>query len=207
MAAVNFSLIRGRVILFVTVLCGCGLLLAGGFSLVSKKQGTLFSVQAKQSGVELEIERLQGMMALFENYQAEYRSYVEKGFLGRENRLSWVESLENIAHQLGLNDLRYHIEPQRKVSSLLTEIPLNIEISASKLSVETSLVHEGDLIALLDDLGGVESGLLIVDNCKVERLASGPELSSSGNFEAKCSTQRYTASYTDAVVSQWDDET
>ncbi|MBV1931763.1 MAG: hypothetical protein KUG71_08590 [Porticoccaceae bacterium] len=166
----------------------------------------LFSVESELDEIQLEIKSLQGMVTLFENYRAEYQRYVSRGFLDQENRLSWVESLENTANDLGLNELRYHIEPQQQVLTLVGGVPAGINLAASKLSIESNLVHEGDLIMLLDGLTEVRSGLLVVDGCKIDRVVRNADLTIDANFKANCDTHWYTARYTSDMIFELDDE-
>ena len=191
----DFSLLRQRIILFGCVVTVCALLLWFGFSQVSQQEEQMGLTQSEMSGAKHEIRHLNKLVSLFENFSTDYKKYEAKGFLTEEKRLSWIETLENTATQLGLNNLRYEIAPRKTLTSENISLPPSITLFESKLTLESGLVHEGDLINLISHLNQLNSGLFVVDNCKIQRLASAEELASSGNFHAVCNTLWYTADY------------
>jgi hypothetical protein len=191
----DYSLLKGRITLFACTLMVCTLLLWFSFSQISKQQRMMGSTQSEMNNAEEEINNLNNLVSLFENYNADYKKYETKGFLSEELRLSWIETLENTANSLGLHDLSYQISPRQQLSDKNLALPPNITLFESKLALESSLVHEGDLIELINSLNEVNSGIFIIDSCKIERSNQGIELASSNNFKASCSTSWYTASY------------
>ena len=68
------------------------------------------------------------------------------------------------------------------------DCPLTFRLFESKLSLESGLIHEGDLIRLLSNLSQLNSGLFVVDNCKIQRMDTTTEYATSSNFQAKCDT-------------------
>lgn len=191
----DYSLLRGRITLLACILIVCTLLLWFSFSQLSKQQRVMSSTQSEVDNAAAEIDHLNILISLFENYNADYKKYKTKGFLSDEQRLSWIETLENTANDLGLHDLSYQISPRQQLSDKNQAFPPNITLFESKLTLESSLVHEGDLIDLINSLNILNSGIFIVDSCKINRSTQEAELASSNNFLASCSTSWYTASY------------
>ena len=103
----DYSLLRGRITLLACILIVCALLLWFSFSQLSKQRQILASTQSNINNAEEEINHLSNLVSLFENYNADYKKYETKGFLGEEQRLSWIETLENTANSLGLNTVSY----------------------------------------------------------------------------------------------------
>jgi len=206
MGTLNYSLLKTRIILCVSVLVACLLLLFLSFSHVSKQERLLHLTQLDVNNAKQEIAQLNNLVSLFENYSTGYKKYVTKGFLQEEKRLSWIESLENTANHLGLNNLRYQIEVRKTPSNENLTLSPNITLFVSTLKLESGLVHEGDLINLINELAKLNSGLFVVDNCKIERTIANPNQASNHNFQASCSTLWYTATYDEHSGNFMEDE-
>lgn len=191
----DYSLLRGRIILFCCVLVACTLLLWFSFSQLTKQEQMMDTTQSDMDHVEEEIRNLNNLVSLFENFNSDYKKYEAKGFLDEEHRLTWIETLEKTAHQLGLNDLRYEISPRQKLDNENLALPPSITLYKSKLTLESGLVHEGDLINLVSNLNQLNSGLFVVDGCQIQRMGSTVQLASSSNFHTTCDTLWYTAKY------------
>lgn len=203
---INYSLLRGRMILFSSVLVVCGLLLWFSFSQLSKQERMMGSTQSDVDYSEGKISHLNKLVSLFENFNSDYNKYEKKGFLNEEKRLTWIETLEETAHQLSLKNLRYEISPRQKLDNKNIALPPNIILFRSRLSIESGLVHEGDLINLISNLNQLNSGLFIVDSCQIQRIESTAHLASSSNFHGMCDTLWYTARYDEKVDSFVGDE-
>ena len=191
----DYSLLRGRIILFSCVLLICVFILWFSFSQLSKQKQMMGNTQSDMNHVENEISNLNDLVSLFENFNSDYKKYEKKGFLNEENRLNWIETLEQTANQLGLNNLRYEISPRQKFDNENSALPPSITLYQSKLTLESGLVHEGDLINIVSNLNQLNSGLFVVDSCQIQRTASTTQLASSSNFHATCDTLWYTAMY------------
>ncbi|MDX2463419.1 MAG: hypothetical protein QNK31_02805 [Porticoccus sp.] len=192
---IDYSLLRGRIILFTCVLVVCILMLWFSFSQLSKQQQMMGSTQTDMGYVEEKIDRLNNLASLFEQFNSDYRKYEAKGFLNEEHRLIWIETLEKTANRLGLRDLRYRISPrQESTNQNLIQSP-NLTLFESKLTLESELAHEGDLVNLVADLAQLNSGLFVVDSCKITRVDLTATLAFSNNFQAVCDMHCYTASY------------
>jgi phage-related protein len=203
---IDYSLLRGRIILFCSVLIVSALLLWFSFSQLTQQEQIMVNTQSDMDYAEEEIDRLNNLVSLFENFNNDYKKYEAKGFLNEEQRLSWIETLEKTAGQLRLDNLRYEITPRQTVSNDNKGLPPNITLFESKLTLESGLVHEGDLIHLISNLSQLKSGLFVVDNCKVQRMDTTTVLASSSNFNAKCSTSWYTANYEEQTNDYLEEE-
>ncbi|HPP48229.1 MAG TPA: hypothetical protein PLF25_12110 [Accumulibacter sp.] len=91
----------------------------------------------------------------------------ERGVVGEEQRLEWIELLKDIRVRRRLLDLEYEIAPQR-----LFEANTANEYSffASTMRLQVKLLHEEDLERLLSDLRSQAKALIMVKNCTVSRL-------------------------------------
>ncbi len=106
------------------------------------------------------------------DFYPEFVRLREAGLLGRERRLSWLESLRAAGDDLRLPQLTYRIEAQRPLDA---PWPLDLgayALYASPMNINAGLLHEGDLARLLDALERNARGQYTVRHCTLKRLAS-----------------------------------
>ena len=99
----------------------------------------------------------------------------QRGAIGEEQRLEWVELLKAIRLDRQLLELQYEIAPQRPLDMLTTQAGAQPDgggygFFASAMKVQLKLLHEEDLTRLLADLQARASALIFVRSCDVSRL-------------------------------------
>lgn len=112
--------------------------------------------------------------------------YQEIGALGRtetERRLEWVETLAQIRDERRLSGLDYEISPQRPLDAKAPAAG-GFDFLASPMKLEAQLLHEGELLGLLDDLQARVQALIGVRRCRIERLPPGTP--QAANLKAAC---------------------
>jgi GAF domain-containing protein len=111
----------------------------------------------------------------------------ERGVIGEEQRLEWVELLKDIHDQRKLIEIRYEFALQHALNSEQTG---NFGLYASTMKLQARLLHEEDLTRLLDDLRQQARALIQVKRCDVSRLPrTGAESVNSalqGLLQADC---------------------
>ncbi|HCZ17622.1 MAG TPA: hypothetical protein PL117_00080 [Accumulibacter sp.] len=103
-----------------------------------------------------------------------FNKLAERGIIGDEQRLDWVELLKEIRDKHRLIDLQYEISPQR----MLDKPGDDFSFFVSAMKIQLKLLHEEDLLRLIDDLRRQAKALVRVRSCQVERLpATGDDRS------------------------------
>jgi hypothetical protein len=119
-----------------------------------------------------------------------------KGVVGRENRLNWLETLRSAAAGIKMPGLRYEIKAQETNNPpyLVNVSTGNFQVYSSKMQLSLGLLHEYDLSALLDDLSKRATGLYSVSSCKMTRAGEGPIVMDPAkpNINAVCDLDWYT---------------
>lgn len=100
-----------------------------------------------------------------------------QGYVGRENRLDWIEQLARLSHEQKLTDFQYEFMPQKAVEPLL--IPTAAVAGTHRFlmtpqRVSAKILHEGDLIAFLEKLRRSVKAYIVVQHCHIERLPQRP---------------------------------
>lgn len=115
-----------------------------------------------------------------------YQKMVQRGMVGTENRLDWIDTIAAIKAQRKLFDISYNIEPQKPVDYPGVQEAGTSDFVASRLRLQMALLHEEDLLIFLVDLQKASRSFVSVRRCSISRLdrgavpagASGPRLQS-----------------------------
>lgn len=125
---------------------------------------------------------------LLEQYRNLYNGYRKSGLVGRERRLSWIESLEATNQVLRLPKLAYNLEPQEDFERPKFVKRRDVTVMSSSMDLTLSLLHEEDLFTLLEGLRLSIKNLFTVDSCSLSRRGSIDQSvkTKSANLQAKC---------------------
>ncbi len=105
-------------------------------------------------------------------YALEYASLVDRGVVGGEQRLDWIEELEKLRRQHHVIDFKYTIAPQQPYIPTPALNTGDLEINLSGLGLQIDLLHEMQLIEFFEALRSDMKGWFVVDRCTLERAAT-----------------------------------
>lgn len=141
---------------------------------------------------------------LLARYHRRYRELQDLGFVGRERRLDWIETIRTAAKSLDLPNVTYSLEPQLEVIRPVQSASPNAEIQIylSRLELELGLVHEVDLLRFFNRLEQEAPGLMRVDQCKLTRQPGAAEkLAARMNISANCSMMIFSVITSDISLA------
>lgn len=134
--------------------------------------------------------------AVYQEYAARFRSMIERGWIGPEQRLSWIESLQEVNTELKLPVLRYEIERQRGVTVNGAGFDTShLRLQRTPMRLRIGALHEGDVLALLDRLADGGRGLMTTDHCSLRRTSDAGEVRfdpGQPNVDVECALNWYT---------------
>lgn len=145
---------------------------------------------SNQDAIHDEYDALVYRRRVIDRYHRRYREFQALGFVGRERRLDWVETIRTAARGLDVPSVSYALEPQLEVVRPVASAAPNdnIRIYLSRLEFELGLVHELDLLRFFSRLADEAPGLMKVDGCELARQAdSVSRLLAETNILANCS--------------------
>ena len=133
-------------------------------------------------------------IALLDQYRTLYSGYKSSGLVGEERRLSWIESLESTNQVLKLPILTYNLLPQEKFIRPGLKVASDVEMNSSPMELSMGLLHEEDLLAVLEGLRLTIKSLFTVESCSLTRNGSiGASLKTDGtNLTSKCTIRWIT---------------
>ena len=133
-------------------------------------------------------------IALLKQYRALYGDYRATGLVGKERRLSWIESLESTNQVLRLPTLTYSLLPQEQFERPGFKVKRDVTVLSSPMDLSMGLLHEEDLFALLEGLRLSIRNLFTVDSCSMTRSAAIEHSldTKKANLTAKCTIRWIT---------------
>ncbi len=131
---------------------------------------------------------------LLEQYRNLYSGYKSSGLVGEERRLSWIESLENTNKVLKLPTLTYSLLPQEKFTRPGLKVKSGVKLSGSPMKLNMGLLHEEDLLAVLEGLRLSIKNLFTVESCSLSRSSKVgvPLNTKSTNLWSNCTIRWVT---------------
>ena len=97
-----------------------------------------------------------------------YNELLASGFIGEERRIEWIESLRKVHAQNKLFSIDYSIGLQENYKPSFLPNLGNFKLHRSVMKLNLDMLHEGDLLALLDGLQE-QTTPFIVRDCEITR--------------------------------------
>ncbi len=151
------------------------LLVAGGavwFALTLQKQTAQAHTAAMAADKEIDskLSRARSEEQELREKITHFQTLRNRGIIGAEQRLDWVEILGRIKTTRRISGLDYEFAPQRPVDATILPggaAAGGFTIMASQMRLHMRLLHEGDLLNVLNDLRAMAPALIQVRACKI----------------------------------------
>lgn len=104
-------------------------------------------------------------------YAPRFLALRQRGLIGEENRLAWIDAIRLSQQRRHLLPLTYDISAQQ---AMAVPLPLSMgqyQLRGSKMQLHMDLLHEMDMLNFFDDLR--QSGYFAVQDCVLKRGAGG----------------------------------
>ncbi|GAB4128451.1 MAG: hypothetical protein Fur0040_11390 [Sideroxydans sp.] len=149
------------------------------------KQQALREKQAAQARLTEARAQLATAQSDFENmatYQLEYDALVNQKVIGDEQRLDWIEGLEQLRKQGIVRGFKYTIGPQQGYTPNPPQDAGNFALHLSPMTMQIELLHEGQLDDLFAAIQTQMQGWFMLDGCSLTPGAAPGE-----PLKAECS--------------------
>ena len=101
-------------------------------------------------------------------YLPAYNNMLAGGFIGEERRIEWIETLRNIHAKHKLFSIDYSIGLQENYKPNFMPNLGNFRLNRSIMSLKLDMLHEGDMLAIIDGLNE-QTTPFIVRDCEIKR--------------------------------------
>ena len=117
---------------------------------------------------------------------------VARGLMQPEQRLELVEMMNGLRARNGILALDYEIAPQRPLVVAGARHFPALDILSSRVSVKLRALHEGDVLAFIDELAASRQGFYPVDRCVMRRMEVANPDALQPRVEADCTLEWIT---------------
>ena len=149
------------------------------------------------TSIQKKYQTAKNRQQLIQEYKDKFKLLKSNNIIGQEDRLNWIDSLDQIIKQEQIPYLKYDISQQKRFNDrkVLSRYP-KIDVYISEMKLEMRLLHEGDLYTVINMLANNARGLFEVERCDIERSkimqTSIVDSGTDSNFKATCSLNWYT---------------
>lgn len=153
------------------------------------KETSMRAVENQKTQLQQATQRYQSSGAEKNNiikYLPQYQQLISKGVVGEERRLEWVDALRNIHKNQKLFSIKYTVGAQEPYKPAYSLNAGQFRVTRSMMKLELAMLHEGDLLILLEGLANQQSSPFIVRQCEMTRQNANIGSSLTPNMQAKC---------------------
>ena len=122
---------------------------------------------------------------IIEQNLPKYQKLFNQGAIGEEKRIEWMDALRNIHQENKLFNIKFMIGEQSSYSNPNQGIE-PFKPYHSLMQIEWALLHEGDLLVLLDAMKQKSLAPFVVRQCEITRQNNNINNSITANLQAKC---------------------
>lgn len=117
-------------------------------------------------------------------FQPQFVALRNKGLIGEENRLAWVDQIRLIQERRKLLPLTYEIEPLQPIAQDPGVDLGDYLLQGSRMKLHMDLLHEADLFDFLADLK--RHGYFAVQDCSIRRAGGAVNAVNTPSLTADC---------------------
>ena len=190
---IDWSIIRGAIISLLLSIIISSSLVAGSYYFEDamnreylRNNAQFRSISQRHLAIDEEAKRI-------EKYLPKFISLYNRGVIGEEQRLNWVEVLRNAGARIKLPGLSYSINSQKDYTPPYPITLGTFKLYSSEMTLDIQMLHEGDLFSLLNALNSEARGEYNLTSCNFDKgnkeIVESPN---TPNIRASCELEWYT---------------
>lgn len=102
-------------------------------------------------------------------YRAEFIALQQRGFIGEEQRINWVDALRAANLHLKMFGVNYQVEAQQPDAAPVAPDAGPYRLRQSVMKINMGLLHEEDVLRFVQALEGQQSGVFSLRECSMQR--------------------------------------
>ena len=195
---IDWTILQAALITFFMCLLVSSAVIGGSWYFKQEMLKNYKRSQVQFQGISRQYLAIDEEERLIKEYNPLFLTLFDRGVLGEEHRLDWIETIRATGESIKLPALRYKINSQ---TIYTPEYPLNtgnFSVYSSDMILNLDLLHEGDIFRVLRDLDNKALGTYSVSGCKFLRISDEvKEDHTEANMSADCNLQWYTIKNSD----------
>ncbi|MBA3695977.1 MAG: hypothetical protein H0W85_04265 [Methylotenera sp.] len=126
-------------------------------------------------------------------YLPKYQKLINKGFVGEERRIEWVDELRSEHQQHKLFGIKYNISQQEEYKPTFTLNFGGFALHRSVMKLELDMLHEGDILKLMESMAAKDAAPFMLRDCEIVRLNNSTTFNQLiPNLHAQCNVDWLT---------------
>ncbi len=185
----DWPFLQAALITFAVSLAVSSSLIAGAWYYDRQMQAKYNSDKARFQAISNQYLAVDQEEQLVRQYYPGFIELYNKGVVGPERRLNWIETLRQAGEEIKLPALKYQISSQIKYEPDYKVNTGPFAIYGSTMSLHLSMLHEGDLLKLFEKLNMEADGIYNVTECSFKRSGTGEintEKMETANIVSEC---------------------
>lgn len=189
----DFPYIKWSLLFFLLALVGGSAMLIFSGSYATRAQQEQKAAQHKLSEAQHHLGEARNRLAAAQGdqknmatYALEYADLLDRKIIGSDQRLDWIEGLDEIHKRNHVLNFKYTFAPQQPYTSPLPVDSGNFDLNLSMMTLHFDLLHEEQLMDFFDTLRTGMKGRFILDRCALARSGIANESSSAPQLTAEC---------------------
>ena len=151
------------------------------------------SSQANLNNMKTRYQNAVYKLKLVADYLSEYKTLEQKGFVGDENRLEWVETLRRITKDKKVATIDYDIKALQPYTAGKNINASIFQVNTSEMVLQMKLMHERDLLDIFSDLNRQTAGIYDIKGCSMRRQTAKLQFDYKAvNILAECTLNWFT---------------
>ncbi len=184
-SASDFPIIRWSVVAICASALASGIMLYSSGKYTEKTERDLQAAQAASDDARQHLFAANEDKENMAIYADEYGKLMTRKVFGDEQRLDWIEGLEELRKQKLVTDFKYSIAPQKNHTPQPAISSGNFDIHYSEMKLSFDLLHEEQLLNFLEALRLQNTGWYQLDGCTLKRN-EGADPITLANLKAEC---------------------
>ncbi|EZP36540.1 hypothetical protein [Janthinobacterium lividum] len=175
----ELHLIRRALLCFTLTMLASLVLLSLSIAYREREAQQLDLAQRTRSAAAMLFNHVEAEKQEIRAYEPRFLALRQRGLIGEENRLAWIDAIRRSQEQRKLLPISYDISPQQGLQVPLPMVMGQYHLRGSRMRLQMDLLHEMDLLNLLDDLR--QAGYFAVQDCTLKRHATAGAGPGTGN--------------------------
>lgn len=195
---IDWSILRGALIALFLCLIVSGAMLGGSFYFKEAMNRDYLRNNAMFRAISNKYFAVDEEEKLIKKFYPLFIDLYNKGVIGRELRLDWIEALRNAGEEFDIAGLSYEIKSQEVYKPAYKVNLGRFKLYRSVMNLNMKLLHEGDLFRLLQALDKNAKGAYNVSACTMNlattKISEDPD---STNVTVRCELTWHTIKLAD----------
>ncbi len=190
---VDWPILRGTLVVFVLSLAAAAGMVSASFYFRQNMEREYQAHHAEFREASLKYLAVDDEERIIAQFLPEFQRLYDHGLLGRERRLSWLETLRRAGDANGLPQVVYKLDAQRVATPDFNIALGDFQLYASAMTLNLGLLHEGDLLQILQTLEREALGQYSILGCQLKRANEAIDTTGhTANLNADCTLDWWT---------------